>query len=190
MTENNDSMKVDAELKELIEASKKNNRLAQEKLYRKFAKPFFHIALSYCADREAAKEVLQESFIKIFKNLGQYKFEGAFEGWMRRIIVNTSIDYHKKNSKMAYYSDINDQKVADKLEYFDPGESKINTDAILNEVKKLPEGARMVFNLFAIDGYSHKEIAKKMDISESTSKSQYARAKSLLSNWLKKEYHG
>jgi RNA polymerase sigma-70 factor (ECF subfamily) len=109
-------MQMDAELKELIDASKKNNRSAQEKLYRKFAKPFFHIALSYCADREAAKEVLQETFIKIFKKLDQYNFDGAFEGWMRRILVNTSIDYHRRNSKMSYYTDINDAKVTDKVE--------------------------------------------------------------------------
>ncbi len=187
-SERTNKTELSESLELLIEACKKNDRTAQEKLYRQFAKPFFQVALSFCGDREMAKEVLQNAFIKIFKKIKQYNQQGSFEGWMRRILRNTAIDYHRANSKMPYFSDISETFGEEELGE-DAIQSQINTDDILDKVKQLPEGARMVFNLFAVEGFSHKEIAEQMNISVSTSKSQYIRARHLLMSWIKKEYH-
>lgn len=179
----------DEKLRDLIEACKKNDRAAQEKLYRLYANEFYKIALSYCGDREGAKEVLQNTFLKIFRKLSQYNYQGSFKGWMRRILSNTAIDYHRANSRLPYFSDITEDYEHEEIAE-NTIQIKINTDAILDKIKQLPEGARMVFNLFAVEGFSHKEISKQMNISVSTSKSQYGRAKQLLMSWLKSEVHG
>lgn len=167
---------------ELIQGCLKNNRQAQEALYRMHASKMYHICLSYTGDRDTAKDILQESFIKVFKNIGDYKTDNSLEGWIRRIVTNTAIDFYRKEKRIRYFEDTYDKStgiVVPADQYL-----KMNTDNVLQQVKRLPEGARLVFHMFAVEGYSHKEIALKLNISEGTSKSQFNRARTLLQEWL------
>jgi RNA polymerase sigma factor (sigma-70 family) len=168
---------------ELVQQCLKNNRQAQEMLYRKYASKMFHICLSYTGDRDSAKDILQDSFIKVFKNIRDYNSINSLEGWIRRIVTNTAIDYYRKEKRLRYFEDSSDhshESVALPANQF----IKINTDSVLYHIKRLPEGARLVFHMFAVEGYSHKEIAGKLNISEGTSKSQFNRARTLLQEWL------
>lgn len=167
---------------ELIQACLKNDRQAQEALYRQHASKMFHICLSYTGDRDTAKDILQESFIKVFKSIGEYNPDKSLEGWIRRIVTNTAIDFYRKQKRLRYFEDSYDktESVAMPANQY----LKMNTDNVLQQVKRLPEGARLVFHMFAVEGYSHKEIAGKLNISEGTSKSQFNRARTLLQEWL------
>jgi len=140
--------------------------------------------MSYAGDRTMAQDILQESFIKIFNKIKEFKSEGSLEGWLRRIVANTAIDHlRQKQRTQDYISDREEikeeSKEADGLE-------NLQTQDILKQVSKLPDGARLVFNLYALEGYTHKEIAQKLNITEGTSKSQFNRARKLLMTWLNK----
>lgn len=167
---------------ELVQACLKNDRAAQETLYRQHASKMFHICLSYTGDRDTAKDILQESFIKVFKSMGEYKPDKSLEGWIRRIVTNTAIDFYRKQKRLRYFEESYDRTENVSM----PANQyvKMNTDNVLQQVKRLPEGARLVFHMFAVEGYSHKEIAGKLNISEGTSKSQFNRARTLLQEWL------
>lgn len=167
---------------ELVQGCLKNNRQAQESLYRLHAAKMFHICLSYTGDRDAAKDILQESFIKVFKSMSDYHPDKSLEGWIRRIVTNTAIDFYRKQKRLRYFEGTNDQ--AEQVAMPANQYTHINTDNVLHQVKRLPEGARLVFHMFAVEGYSHKEIAGKLNISEGTSKSQFNRARTLLQEWL------
>lgn len=169
---------------EILKGCKKDKRRYQEILYRKYAIKMYGICLSYAGDRELAQDMLQEAYIKIFNKIKEFKSEGSLEGWIRRIVSNTAIDHLRQKSRMQnYISDKEeikeDVKEADGLE-------NLKTQDILSQVAKLPDGARIVFNLYALEGYTHKEIAQKLDINEGTSKSQFNRARKLLMTWLNK----
>src|SRR5690606_19484611 len=151
--------------------------------YRKYARVMFHVCLSYCADRDQAKDILQEAFIKAFRNLGTFKTGNSLEGWLRRIVVNTAIDQLRKSRKWSFITStgqLDDPEDMEELPVF-----PYSTDQVLGLIRELPPGARTVFNLFALDDLSHKEIASRLNISEGTSKSQYKRARDLLQQWLK-----
>lgn len=167
---------------ELIQACLKNNRQAQESLYRQHASKMYHICLSYAGDRDTAKDMLQEAFIKVFKNIGEFNPGHSLEGWIRRIVTNTAIDFYRKQKRLRYFEEDSDEREGVSI----PADQylKMNTDNVLQQVKRLPEGARLVFHMFAVEGYSHKEIAGKLNISEGTSKSQFNRARTLLQQWL------
>ena len=167
---------------ELIRGCLNNDRKAQEQLYRKFADDMFVVCLAYESDLDEAKDILQNGFIKVFRSLDQYDNQGSLKGWIRRIIVNTAIDHYRKKKKKDDFVDI--EKIEDKSQGFDVTESKENVKEILNLVERLPDRARLIFNLFALEGYSHKEIALQLNIAEGTSKSMYSRAKLLLQQWL------
>lgn len=144
----------------------------------------YGICLSYARDRAEAQDILQDGFVKVFKKIHTFKVEGSLEGWVRKIIVNTSLDYMR--SKAKRYEFIDENKEVEEQEEIDSTLlDKVNTDALLDRVARLPDGARMVFNLYAVEGYSHKEIAEKLNITAGTSKSQYKRARNLLKNWIK-----
>jgi RNA polymerase sigma-70 factor (ECF subfamily) len=167
---------------DIIRGCLQNSAAMQKMLYDKYAAKMYGIALRYAHDPEDAKDILQDGFVKVFQNLSKFKGSGAFEGWMRRIFVNTAIEhYRKKNNtyeiQESHEEQINDREVT--------ALDKLAAVEILNMVKSLPNGYRTVFNLFAIEGYSHKEIADLLNISEGTSKSQYARAKALLQEKIK-----
>ena len=167
---------------DIIRGCLQNSAAMQKMLYDKYAAKMYGIAVRYAHDPEDAKDILQDGFVKVFQNLSKFKGSGAFEGWMRRIFVNTAIEhYRKKNNtyeiQESHEEQINDREVT--------ALDKLAAVEILNMVKSLPNGYRTVFNLFAIEGYSHKEIADLLNISEGTSKSQYARAKALLQEKIK-----
>ncbi len=168
----------------LIRACLKNDRKSQEQLYRRYANEMYSLILAYENDRDAAKDILQEAFIKIFRSLDQYNNQGPFAGWVRRIVVNTAIDHYRKtNGNKNLFVDI-EKAAASESENIENMDN-LDVKDILSHVKRLPEKARVVFNLFALEGYSHKEIAVKLEIAEGTSKSQFNRARQLLQQWVK-----
>jgi len=134
--------------------------------------------LRYLKDQMRAQDVLQDTFVKIFAHIGNYKSEGAFEGWLKRIAVNTCLDQLRKDKKLL--TDVSLDDVSHKLAHQDYSAEKLMADDLLKLVQALPDGYRTVFNLFAIEGFSHQEIAQQLSISESTSKTQYLRARAYL----------
>jgi len=169
---------------ELLNGCIENKRLFQELLYRKYARKMYGICLSYAGDRDMAQDILQESFIKVFKNIRNYKSEGSLEGWIRRIIVNTALDSLRQKARLQKYISDKDEIVREVEDT--SAIEKLQTQDILNQVAKLPDGARVVFNLYALEGYTHREIAEKLEITEGTSKSQFNRARKLLIDMLNK----
>lgn len=131
----------------------------------------------YLKDRMDAEDVMVTAFAKIFERIGQYKGEGSFEGWVRRIMVNESLTYLRRNRNMYLETDI---EAAEREPDFDKLDSTLEAEDLLKLISELPTGYRIVFNLYAIDGFSHQEIATQMGISENTSKSQLSRARALL----------
>ncbi|MBW6478384.1 MAG: RNA polymerase sigma factor [Bacteroidales bacterium] len=165
----------------IIEGCRKGEREFQEMLYRQYARKMYGICLSYAGSRPLAQDMLQEAFIKIFKNIGNFKSEGSFEGWIRKIVVNTSIDMLRQSGKEQFiveeYPDMEISTGNDAL-------PELQLKDLMEFIARLPKGARMVFNLFAVEGYTHREIAQELNISEGTSKSQFNRARQLLRDWL------
>lgn len=156
---------------------------SQELLYRRFSSRMFGICLRYAKNRMEAEDIMQEGFIKVFQNLKNFRNAGSLEGWVRRIIVNTAINYYKKNLKYLQTLDIDDCINNENISV--ESNDNISMKTLLNLIQKLPEGYRMVFNLYVMEGYSHKEIAETLGISENTSKSQLSRARKVLQEKLK-----
>lgn len=170
--------------KEIIEGCKKQNRKAQKMLYDRYASKFLGICMRYAKDKHEAEDILQEGFLKIFERIEQYHYSGSFEGWMRRIIVNTAISNYRKNYKHYHHFDINEIK--DSEEEFNTDELEFTLEEMLSVIQSLSPGYRMVFNLYAIEGYAHKEIAEMLSIDIATSKSQYSRARKIIQYRLSK----
>lgn len=150
----------------------------QEELYNRFAGKMYAVCLRYANNAEDAQDLLQEGFIKVFRNLHRFRAEGSFEGWIRRVFINSSIEHLRKKSLQV-------SKVTDKEEStIEDGDitalDSLAEQDIINLIQELSPGYRTVFNLYVIEGYSHKEIAEQLGISEGTSKSQLARARSIL----------
>ena len=165
------------ELHQLIGGCIKQERGSQKMLYKAFYGFSMGICLRYANNREEAAEVMNQGFYKVFTRIETYDTSRPFKAWLGKIMMNVSIDYYRANLKMAYTEDL------DSAEYVTDGEladRKLNYDDLLAMIQKLPNAYRTVFNLFAIEGYSHKEIGDMMGISEGTSKSQLARARYLL----------
>ena len=162
---------------EMIEGCKKGDRHAQKLLYDRFSGKMFAVCCRYVKDQMEAEDVLVTAFTKILDRIGQYKGDGSFEGWIRRVIVNESLSYLRRNKSMYLETDID---AADLEPNYERLESQLEAEDLLKLISELPSGYRIVFNLYAIDGYSHKEIGNQLGINESTSKSQLSRARSLL----------
>ncbi|WP_299060250.1 sigma-70 family RNA polymerase sigma factor [uncultured Polaribacter sp.] len=161
--------------KSLIKKAIDNNREAQQKLFEQHSPKMLGVCRQYVKDLHHAEDLMLQGFLKVFTNLEKFKHEGSFEGWIRRIMVNTCISYLRKKILV----DLSDEDFV----FNDAAtESLENTSVedIQKLIDKLPDGYKMVFNLFAIEGYKHSEIAKKLDISENTSKSQLFKARKLL----------
>ncbi len=167
----------------LIKECIAGNRESQERLYRYFSPKMFAICLRYANDYQSAEDILQEGFIKVFNHLDKYKASGSFEGWMKRIFINTSIEHYRKAVVTNRYVEIDS---AYHVSY--KGEdavSCLSKKDLLGLIQQLPMGYRTVFNLYAIEGFTHREISQKLGISEGTSKSQLARARAMLQKMLK-----
>ena len=150
-----------------------------------FADKMFGVCLLYTQDYAAAQDVMQDAFVKVFKNLNSFKFNGSFEGWVRRIMVNTALERYRKKHFLYAVSDVEDYK--DNLVY-DDFLDEFSAQDILKLVQELSPQYQVVFNLYAIEGYSHKEIAEKLGIAEGTSKSNLSRARKILQEKLIKHF--
>ena len=168
----------------LIAGCIKGNQMAQKALFDSFSPKFFALCLRYMNSTDDAEDVLQEGMVKIFTKLPEYKGKGSFEGWMRRIIVNTCLDQIRKNQKLKL--DVSIDKADYKLSMNANILENMSANELIQEIKKMPPGYRVVFNMFAIEGYSHQEIAEKLGVKESTSKSQYLRARAYLKERIEK----
>jgi RNA polymerase sigma factor (sigma-70 family) len=160
-------------------------RKYQEALYAKFSAKMFAICLRYASDYHSAEDILQDAFIKVYKNMHKFRHEGSFEGWLRRIFVNTAIEHYRKSVTMYPILEVNNSS------YDIMNDNTIDNLAaadLMKVVQSLSPGYRTVFNLYVIEGYSHKEIAKMLEVSEGTSKSQLARARYLLQKKVHKLY--
>ncbi len=168
-----------SEIKNIISGCLKGNRRDQELLYRRHAARLYAVCLQYSGNDEEARDILQEGFIKIFENLVHYKHEGSFEGWVRRIIVNTALEKYRSRHNLYRVDDI-DQIPETYAEPENEDYAGLGAGDLLEIIRELPPKYRMVFNLFAIEGYSHKEISSMINISEGTSKSNLSRARVIL----------
>jgi len=166
----------------LLRGCLQNDRKLQKQLYKKYFKAMYQICLSYSGDRVEAKDILQEAFIKVFTCLEKFCAKGSLEGWIRRIVTNTAIDYFRQRKRLVFIDEFPDEPDDEERGSFSFQE--LTKDIILHFIKRLPDGARIIFNLFAVEGLPHKEIAEKLHITEGTSKSQYKRARNLLKKWL------
>lgn len=163
---------------QLIEGCQRGDRRAQKELYELYSRKMMGVCLRYVNDRETARDLLQDGFVKIFTSIGSFSGIGSFEGWMRKIFVNCALEYLRKSDVLREATDLDN--TAELVNADSSAISDISAAELMNMVKELPAGFRTVFNLFAIEGYSHKEIAEMLDITDSTSRSQYTRAKQLL----------
>ncbi|MEL6673679.1 MAG: sigma-70 family RNA polymerase sigma factor [Bacteroidota bacterium] len=161
---------------ELVAGCQRGESTYQHALYHRYYRLMFGVCLRYTDNKEDAQDILQEGFIKVFKHIQSFKGKGSFEGWVRRIMVHTSIEHYRRNSKY-FMVDIQEAKTmqldADAL-------TTLSREELLEVIQALPVGYRTVFNLYAVEGFSHQEIANMLGISVGTSKSQLSRAKKLL----------
>lgn len=167
--------KSDAE-ERLIRDCQKGKPSAQRELYEKYSHRMMGVCRRYINSHVEAEDVLIGGFTKVFDKIGQYKHEGSFEGWLRRVMVNEALGYLRKNRSM--YVEVEIEQAEYRAEY--PENTELEAEDLLQLINQLPTGYKTVFNLYAIEGYSHKEIAEMLQISENTSKSQLSRARTLL----------
>jgi RNA polymerase sigma-70 factor (ECF subfamily) len=163
---------------QLIKECIKKDIRAQKQLYEKYAPLMMSVCLRYVRDRDIAQNLLQDGFIKLFNKIHTYSGSGSFVGWMRKIFVNTALEYLRHNDVFKYSTDIDTAIDIESME--ESPIDKISADELMKCITELPTGFRTVFNMFAIEGYSHMEIAEKLGIHEGTSRSQYARARTQL----------
>jgi len=168
----------------IVAGCKRNESWAMKKLYELYAPAMLGVCVRYVNDYEKAKDILQEGFIKVFKKINTYSGGGSFGGWMRRIFVTTSLEF-LRDDHFQQYMDIADYE--EKIETVEISTmEKLSAEEILKCISELPKGYRLIFNMFAIEGYSHAEIANALNIKEGTSRSQFAHARQLLQNKIQK----
>lgn len=162
---------------DLMEGCKAGDRKMQELLYRQTAAKMLAVCMRYAKDRMEAEDVLQMGYIKIFQKIKEYRGDGSFEGWIRRVMVNTAIESYRKNLRSLNVVEI-DEAYEQPSTGFDFG--TLGMQDLMKVIQKLADGYRMVFNMYVIEGYSHKEIGEALGISEGASKSQLSRARAIL----------
>ncbi len=170
----------------LVKQCLRNHRAAQKLLYEKYADVMLGVCYRYTKSLADAEDVLQEGFIRTFKHLHQYKADGELGAWIRRIMVTTALNYLKRNAK--YQHDLAFDKIEMHPVTDDNPQVILNTKELTSLIQQLPTGYQAIFNLYAVEGYSHVEIGELLGISDGTSRSQYARARALLITWIKKYY--
>jgi RNA polymerase sigma-70 factor (ECF subfamily) len=163
---------------EIIAGCLRKKRKAQKALYDQYHPVLLGICLRYAKSRAEAEDVLLMAFTRIYKKIDTYTGDGSFEGWMKRIVINIAIDNYRKNAKHYFHDELEDVPQSELGFDFIPDSFALRD--ILKTIQELPDGYRMVFNLYAIEGYPHKEIAEKLGISESTSKTQLLKARKRL----------
>ncbi len=171
---------------QIIEACLNEDRAAQKQLFEMFSGKLFAVALRYMKDQESAEDVLQDSFVKVFRHLNTFRFDSPLEAWLRKIVVNTALKALKKNSGLTQSLE-GDYMIHEDLHYANSGYENLSYQQLVGLMNELPDGCRTIFNLYAIEGFKHHEIAKMLGVTEGTSKSQYSRAKSLLQEKLERE---
>ena len=171
--------------KRIIEGCIKNDKRWQKVLYDNYASVLLGVAIRYAYSRDDAEDILQDAFCKIYSNIAQFKGTGSFEGWLKRIVVNTALTHYKRNEK--HYHNIDVADFADVIPSSNQiAETEFQMSELLKIINGLPKGYRMVFNMYAIEGYKHKEIAEILGIDENTSKSQFSRARRIVKEKLAK----
>ncbi|MNU67799.1 ECF RNA polymerase sigma factor SigE [compost metagenome] len=186
-----ETVKQNWELDEIIEGCKSSDRRAQEQLFKKFYGKMLVVCQRYIRDKDSAQEVLQEGFIKVFEHIKGYDKKGSFEGWMRRIIVNCAIDSIRKSKKdfMLPGNDSDFKYIPEEDELGEDWEiTSLKAGVALEAINKLSPAYKAVFNLYVMEEFTHKEIAEILEISEGTSKSNLAKAKMNLQNYLKQKF--
>jgi RNA polymerase sigma-70 factor (ECF subfamily) len=164
---------------EIIEGCLRHSRQAQQLLYDKYSRFLLGICMRYSVDRSEAEDVLQEVFVRVFFNINEYSGVGSFPGWLRKVAVNTAITSYHRNLKHRYHVDIEEYRSME-TGNISFEEDLFSADELYQVLNELPPGYKMVFNLYAIEGYKHREIADIMHIDVNTSKSQYSRARAML----------
>ena len=180
----NNTEHISKKQQKLIEQCKQNDRRAQIKLYEQYAKAMYAISLNIIKDQYAAEDAMQEAFIAAFEKINTYKGEVRFGAWLKRIVINKCLDYLKKR-KVQFDSIENHADFVESEEINDTTKSIFEVEKIKNEILNLPDGYRTILTLYLLEGYDHEEIAEILEISASTSRSQYTRAKALLLKRLK-----
>jgi RNA polymerase sigma factor (sigma-70 family) len=171
--------------RQIIEGCAKHERKAQQVLYDKYSRFLLGVCLRYASDKAEAEDILQDSFLKIFFNIKDFSGTGSFIGWLRKVAVNTAITHYHKNLKFRYHIEI-EEYVSDETGVVSFEEDFFTSDELYKVLNELPTGYRLVFNLYAVEGYKHKEIAEILGIDTNTSKSQYSRAKAVIRAKLEK----
>ena len=164
--------------KQFVRGCIANNVVCQKQLYDYYSKKMMGVCLRYSSNYPGAQDILQEGFIKVFKKIHTFSSKGSLEGWIRKIMVNTALENYRKPNALKLSRNI--EEIEDLVESGSDIIGSISAKEVLTIIQQLPDGYRHVFNLYAIEGYSHKEIAEKLNITESTSKSQYSRARVIL----------
>jgi len=173
------------DLKNIIEECASGNERAQEALYRRFAPKMYGVCLRYAKDNTEAEDNLQDGFIKVFTNIKNFRHEGSLEGWIRRIMVNVSLEKYRKQKMLHPVEEIG---MYDSQKFEEDIIEKISAKELIALIQELPPRYRMVFNLYVLEGLNHKEISEKMEISVGTSKSNLARARDILKRKVKELY--
>lgn len=176
---------MDNELKKIIKGCGSGKRDAQHKLYQLYQRKMFGICLHYAKDKTEAEDIAQEGFLKVFENIKQYKFKGSFDGWIKRIMINTALERFRRQ-KFLYLVD--DMTVYDEEQEYDVIGDSIEAGELLGLVQELSPQYRTIFSLYAIEGYSHQEISEMLDISVGTSKSNLSRARTILKDKVEEKY--
>lgn len=167
------------DLLKIIEGCRIDDRKSQDLLYKRYSSMLFGLCLRYANNRNEAEDVAQDTWVKIFNHIDSYSMDKSFEGWIRRIAVNTAITYYRKNQKFLYHQDVSEiSHTPQDLE--NAQEQPFTQTELLNAIQTLPAGYRTVFNMYVIEGYKHKEIAEILEVDINTSKSQLSRAKKYL----------
>lgn len=163
---------------QLIQKCKKNDTNAQSELYKLFSSKMFALCLKYSRNHVEAEDNLQDAFMTIFSKMSQYEYRGSFEGWMKRITINTALQCYRNK---GVFNIVNENSIEDFSVEIEE-DIEVDIDFLLQSIQDLPDRYRLVFNLYALDGYSHKEIAEMLNITTGTTKSNLARARQILKN--------
>lgn len=171
---------------DLLKGCLAKRRSAQQEMYDKLVSKMYPVCMRYIGEKERAKDVMHDGFITLFNRLGDFRGEGSFEGWARRIFVTACLMHLRKNDVLKNSAQIDGEVPVQRIKFETLAVDKIDAEKLMETISRMPAGFRVVFNMYVIEGYSHKEIAEKLGLSEGGSRSQLSRAKVWLQNRLRK----